>query len=55
MRMRFDVPDAVPTETLNRILWHGIKGWNAPYPKRKQGVFAPLAIDLEDAEREKSK
>lgn len=52
MRMRFDVPDAVPTERLNRILWHQVKGWKTPYPKVKQGVFAPLSVDLEDEERE---
>ncbi|MBA3440868.1 MAG: bifunctional YncE family protein/alkaline phosphatase family protein [Pyrinomonadaceae bacterium] len=51
LRMRFDVPDAVPTERLNRILWHQVKGWKTPYPGAKQGVFAPLAVDLEDDER----
>ncbi len=52
MKMRFDVPDAAPTEKLNRILWHQIKGWNTRYPRVKQAVFAPLAVDLDDEERQ---
>jgi hypothetical protein len=52
MRMRFDVPDAAPTERLNRIVWGMVKGWNAPYPKVRTAIFAPYATDLEDDERE---
>ena len=52
MKMRFDVPDAAPTERLNRILWHQIKGWNVRYPEVKKAVFAPLSIDIEDQDRE---
>src|SRR5262249_34452957 len=33
MRMRFDVPDAAPTEKLNRIVWRSVKGIRAPYPR----------------------
>jgi len=51
MRMRFDVPDAAPTERLNRIVWGMVKGWNAPYPGVQKGIFAPLAVDLDDDER----
>ena len=39
-KMRFDVPDAAPTETLNRILWHNVRGWGTPYPAVKRGAFA---------------
>jgi hypothetical protein len=49
-RMRFDVPDAVPTETLNRIVWRQVRG-RAPYPRVRQAVFAPLAVDMEDDAR----
>lgn len=50
-RMRFDVPDAAPTDRLNRILWHSIKGWRTPYPGVRTAVFAPLSLDVDDAER----
>jgi YVTN family beta-propeller protein len=52
MKMRFEVPDAAPTERLNRIVWHQIRGWNTPYPGAKNAVFAPLSLDLDDDERE---
>jgi hypothetical protein len=50
-KMRFEVPDAAPTERLNRILWHDVRGWNVPYPGVKQAVFAPLAVDIDDDDR----
>jgi YVTN family beta-propeller protein len=50
-KMRWDVPDAVPTERLNRILWGQIRGWNTPYPGARTGVFAPLSLDIDDDER----
>ncbi|MCC6859071.1 MAG: bifunctional YncE family protein/alkaline phosphatase family protein [Bryobacterales bacterium] len=50
-RMNFDVPDAAPTERLNRIVWHSLRGWNVPYPAPKRAVFAPLSLDLDDEER----
>jgi hypothetical protein len=31
-RLDFSRPDACPEETLNRILWHAVKGSAAPYP-----------------------
>jgi hypothetical protein len=46
--MRWDVPDAVPTARLNRIVWGQIKGWHVPYPGVKTAVFAPLAIEDEE-------
>jgi hypothetical protein len=51
-KMRWDVPDAVPTERLNRILWQNVKGWGTPYPAARRAVFAPLEIETEDEERE---
>jgi hypothetical protein len=53
-RMRFDVPDAAPTDRLNRIVWHAIRGWNATYPGVRRAVFAPLSIDLDDDERQEA-
>jgi YVTN family beta-propeller protein len=51
MRMRFDVPDAAPSDRLNRILWHSVRGWNTPYPAIKHSVFFPMSIDLADEDR----
>jgi hypothetical protein len=51
-KMRFGVPDAAPTERLNRINWGLVRGWNMPYPKPRNAVFAPLSLDLDDDERE---
>jgi len=31
-RLPLDRPDACPEDTLNRILWHAMKGSSAPYP-----------------------
>ena len=50
--MRFDVPDAAPTDSPEPITWGMVRGWNVPYPGVKQGMFTPLAVDLEDDERE---
>src|SRR5438045_8317004 len=47
-KMRWDVPDAVPSDRLNRILWHSIRGWNTPYPGTKQAVFSPLSLRSEE-------
>lgn len=51
-RMRFDVPDAAPTALLNRIVWRQVRGFNTPYPRVRQAVFAPLSIDKDDDEGE---
>jgi hypothetical protein len=51
MKMRFDAPDAAPTERLNRIVWGWLRGWNTPYPKVQQSLFAPLSIDIDDDDR----
>jgi YVTN family beta-propeller protein len=51
-RMRFDIPDAAPTDRLNRILWHEARGWSTPFPGVRQALFFPLSHDLADEERE---
>jgi len=55
LRMRFDVPDAAPTDQLNRIVWGLVRGWRRPYPTVRTAVFSPYAVDLDDAERERRK
>jgi YVTN family beta-propeller protein len=49
--MRFDIPDAAPTEKLNRILWRSVMGMNVKYPRVRHSVFAPLAVDIDDDDR----
>jgi DNA-binding beta-propeller fold protein YncE len=51
-RMNFHDPDAAPTERLNRILWGAAKGWHVPYPEVRRSLFFPLAVDIEDDDRE---
>jgi len=51
-RMRFDIPDAAPSDRLNRILWHEARGWQTPFPGVRQALFFPLSRDLADEERE---
>jgi YVTN family beta-propeller protein len=51
-RMNFREPDAAPTERLNRILWHAAKGFTTPYPTVKRSLFFPLAVDIDDDDRE---
>lgn len=51
MKMRFDVPDAAPTEALNRIVWRQVMGSKLPYPRVKQSVFVPLAVEIDDDDR----
>jgi hypothetical protein len=51
-RMRFDAPDAAPSERLNRILWHDARGWKTPYPAVKSSLFFPLSIDIADEDRD---
>ena len=53
MKMRFDTPDAAPTERLNRIVWRQVKRVNSPYPRVKQAVFSALSIDVDDDDRER--
>ncbi len=53
-KMNWSIPDAVPTEKSNRILWGLLKGWTTPYPAVKQAVFSPLSLETEDEEREEA-
>ena len=50
--MKWGVPDAVPTDKLNRIIWHEIKGWDAPYPAAANAVFSPYFTEGDDDEAE---
>jgi YVTN family beta-propeller protein len=50
-KMRFDVPDAAPTDRLNKILWHDVRGWTVAYPGVKRAAFAPLSLDIDDDDR----
>lgn len=54
-RMDFAEPDAAPTDQLNRILWHDARGWGTPYPATVHSVFAPYALDQDDAAREEER
>jgi YVTN family beta-propeller protein len=51
MKMRFEVPDAAPSDKLNRILWHDARGWTTRYPGVNRAAFAPVTFDLDDDER----
>jgi YVTN family beta-propeller protein len=53
MKMDFNVPDDVPSQTLNRILWHEARGWKTPYPEARQGAFAPYATSSAEDEKER--
>ncbi|MFN8579947.1 MAG: alkaline phosphatase family protein [Gemmatimonadaceae bacterium] len=54
-RMRFDIPDAAPTDRLNRILWAEVKGWATPYPGVRQSLFFPMSRDVEDEDRDEAR
>jgi hypothetical protein len=45
-RMNFTVPDAAPSDELNRILWHAARGWDIPYPEVRRGPFLPTPGQL---------
>jgi YVTN family beta-propeller protein len=51
-RMNFSEPDAAPSDRLNRILWHDARGWGSRFPGVKRSLFFPLAVDVEDEDRE---
>ncbi|MDE3215426.1 MAG: hypothetical protein KGO03_03435, partial [Gemmatimonadota bacterium] len=51
-RMRLDVPDAAPSDALNRILWHDARGWGTPYPAVRHSLFFPMSVSIPDDERE---
>jgi YVTN family beta-propeller protein len=37
LELDFDEEDAADEDTLNRILWHSVRGWETPYPERLGG------------------
>jgi hypothetical protein len=39
LQMEFSVPDAAPSEKLNRIIWHSARGWTTPYPAVQHALF----------------
>jgi hypothetical protein len=45
MHMNWLIPDAAPTEKLNRVLWRNAKGHAATYPARSHALFQPYAAD----------
>jgi YVTN family beta-propeller protein len=47
-RMRFDVPDAAPTELLNRIVWRQVRGLRTPYPEVRRAIFTPMTVEPEE-------
>lgn len=55
MKMDFNVPDDVPSQTLNRILWHDARGWHVPYPEARQGAVVPVAANAGGDEDEDGK
>ncbi len=50
--MRWDVPDAVPSAKLNRILWRNTRGFALRYPETRNAVFAPLAVETDEDEND---
>ncbi len=39
MQMDYSEPDNAPTDLLNRIIWHSVKGYNTPYPQVRSGAI----------------
>ena len=52
LKMSFDGPDEAPSDKLNRILWHDVKGWKTPYPGVQHSLFLPMSVDIADEDRE---
>ena len=51
-RMKFNTPDAAPSDLLNKILWHDARGWDKPFPGVKRSLFFPMAVDIADEDRD---
>jgi hypothetical protein len=51
-RMKFNAPDAAPSDRLNQILWHDARGWDKPFPGVNRSLFFPMSIDIADDDRE---
>jgi len=52
MEMDFDLPDEVPWDVLNRILWHDSKGWESDYPKVSSSIITPYPAGYADDSEE---
>jgi YVTN family beta-propeller protein len=52
LQMDFSLPDAAPSDKLNRIIWESVRGWTTPYPSVRHSLFFPMSMDLADDERE---
>jgi len=52
LRMNFKIPEAVPTEKLNRILWRDARGTKTPYPKVSQALFTLPSYETDDGKEE---
>ncbi len=50
-RMNFLIPDAAPTEKVNRMIWASVRGWETPYPVARRGAFLPAGPTEDDDER----
>jgi hypothetical protein len=37
LELDFAKEDEADEDTLNRILWHSVRGWDTPYPRRLGG------------------
>jgi YVTN family beta-propeller protein len=51
MKMEWNLPDRAPAGKLNRILWADAKGYAVKYPALVRGIFAPMAMDVDDDDR----
>jgi DNA-binding beta-propeller fold protein YncE len=51
-KMNFKIPDAAPTELLNRILWQDARGWGLAYPAVRSSLFLPMTHDVSDKDRD---
>ena len=51
LRTRFDIPDAAPSNALDRNLWH-MRAAGDAVPDVRQSLFFPMSRDLADDERE---
>ncbi|MCC7498071.1 MAG: hypothetical protein IT160_10875 [Bryobacterales bacterium] len=51
-KMRWEVPDAVPSRLLNEIIWRNTMGLDRPLPEHKSTLFAPgdaiIGVDDDD-------
>jgi hypothetical protein len=52
-KMNFDVPDSVDSAKLNEVLWHAVKGPDAPMPAFRHEVIPASAQDADDAKPSK--